>query len=141
MCLDGSRAVADEKGSVLEYEGLIVRESLKDAGVLDKLQITRTEVWDVQGGAAFQPSTWTAMWVHGDERRAGAVAEMLSQSLHAEWYCNIATERHSFVVFGGRVFKYPRGDERGRAEAQAYGRSLGLPEKQLEWGEDYPLSG
>ncbi len=123
------------------FEGLLIEESLKDERVLDHLQITRTEVWDAQGGAAFQPSIWTAIWFEGDACRADAVAEMLSQSLHADWYCNIATERHSFVVFGGRVFKYPRGDERGRAEAQAYGRTLGLPEKQLAWGEDYPLSG
>ncbi len=123
------------------FEGLLIQESLVDAGVLDHLQITRTEMWDVQGAAAFQPSTWTAMWFTGDECRAGAVAEKLSQALHTDWYCNIATEHHSFVVFGGRVFKYPRGDERGRAEAQAYGRSLGLPEKQLDWGEDYPLIG
>lgn len=121
------------------FVGMLLHESLKDTGVLDHLEITRTEVWDVQDGAAFQPSTWTAMWFKGDASRADTVAEMLSQSLHADWYCNISTERHSFVVFGGRVFKYPRGDERGRAEAQAHGRSLGLPEGQLDWGEDYPL--
>jgi hypothetical protein len=33
------------------------------------------------------------------------------------------------------VFRYRRGDEAGRAEAVAYGRSVGTPEHQLDWEE------
>jgi hypothetical protein len=33
----------------------------------------------------------------------------------------------------GRVFRYPRGDSAGRAQAAAYGRSVGVPENQLDW--------
>lgn len=124
----------------MKLEGLLIREGLKDETVLGSLQITRTEAWNVEGAASFQPSRWTALWFEGDESQADAMADALSQSLHSDWYCNIVTERHSYVVFGGRVFKYRRGDQQGRAEAQAYGRLLGLPEKQLDWGEKYPLT-
>jgi hypothetical protein len=40
-----------------------------------------------------------------------------------------------FVVFPGRFFRYPRGDKAGRAQAQSYGRSFGVPEAQLDWPE------
>jgi hypothetical protein len=39
----------------------------------------------------------------------------------------------AFVVFRGRVFRYPRGDAAGRASAQAHGRALDVPEPQLDW--------
>jgi hypothetical protein len=39
------------------------------------------------------------------------------------------------VVFPGRIFCYPRGDKAGRADAQAYGRQLAIPEPQLDWTE------
>lgn len=61
----------------------------------------------------------------------------LSRSLDPEggWYCDFRTTRETFVVFARRVFRYPRGDEQCRAEAEAYGRSVGVPEAQLDWGE------
>jgi hypothetical protein len=36
-------------------------------------------------------------------------------------------------VTAGRIFRYPRGEEDGRARAQAYGRQLEIPEPQLDW--------
>ena len=124
----------------VKFAGLLIKEGLKDESVLAHLQITRTEVWNVKNAAPFQPATWTAMRFEGDESQADATAETLSQSLSPDWYCNLATEQHSYVVFGGRVFKYRRGDAQGRAAAQAHGRAQGVPESQLDWGEEYPLS-
>jgi hypothetical protein len=37
------------------------------------------------------------------------------------------------VVFPGKIFRYRRGDQAGREEAQARGRSVGVPEQQLDW--------
>jgi hypothetical protein len=36
-------------------------------------------------------------------------------------------------MFPGRTFHYPRGDEADRAEAQAHGRQLAIPQPQLDW--------
>jgi hypothetical protein len=49
------------------------------------------------------------------------------------WYADLHTDRESFVVFSGRVFRYPRGDAAGRAEAEAHARDRGVPEAQLDW--------
>jgi hypothetical protein len=39
------------------------------------------------------------------------------------------------VVFAGRHFRYGRGDQAGRAEAVEYGKTVGVPEHQLDWPE------
>ena len=47
------------------------------------------------------------------------------------WYVDFHSAGESFVVFADRFFRYPRGDRAGRAEAEAYARSLGVPDSQL----------
>ena len=49
------------------------------------------------------------------------------------WYVNFQSPAESFIVFPGKIFRYPRGDAAGRAAAQAHGRQLAIPEPQLDW--------
>jgi hypothetical protein len=49
------------------------------------------------------------------------------------WYANWNSDAEATVVFPGKIFRYPHGDQAGRAEAQAHGRSVGVPEPQLDW--------
>ena len=46
-------------------------------------------------------------------------------------YANFQSATEAYVVFAGQVFRYPRGDAAGRA--QAHGRLHGIPELQLDW--------
>ena len=122
----------------MKFVGLLLKESLIDESVLDAVRIAKVETWNVDNAASFQPAVWTAVYFEGDERQADVIAEKLSRSLKPAWYCNISTESHSYVIFPTKVFKYPRGDQPKRAEAQEYGRSLGIPDRQLDWGESFP---
>jgi hypothetical protein len=36
-------------------------------------------------------------------------------------------------VFAGKIFRYRRGDQTGRAAAVEYGRTVGVPDHQLDW--------
>ncbi|MFF0452817.1 hypothetical protein [Nocardia africana] len=49
------------------------------------------------------------------------------------WYVEFHTRAETFVVFRDQVFRFPRGDDDGHAAARAYGRSLGIPDHQLDW--------
>jgi hypothetical protein len=62
-------------------------------------------------------------------------ADALAAVLDTEhgWYADFRTPAETFVSYAGRVFRYPRGDSQGRAEAEAYGRSVGVPENELDW--------
>ncbi|MER5757191.1 hypothetical protein [Streptomyces sp. NPDC002088] len=72
-----------------------------------------------------------------DTNDVTGLAEALAASLEAEkgWYSDFADGDVRVVVFAGKVFRYRRGDETGRADAIAYGRSVGTPEHQLDWRE------
>ena len=82
-----------------------------------------------------QPSTWTFIDFEGDDDDADALAQALAECLQAEggWYANFRARQEHVVVFANRIFRYQTGDEAGRAEAVVYGRSVGVPEHQLDW--------
>jgi hypothetical protein len=51
------------------------------------------------------------------------------------WYAEFTVGEDHVVAFAGKTFRYRRGDTAARAEAVAYGRSVGTPEHQLDWGD------
>ena len=82
---------------------------------------------------AGQPRTWTFLDFEASNSNADGLATALERVLHGGWYCDFRSEAETYVVFSGRTFRYPRGDESGRAAAADYARSLGVPEAQLDW--------
>jgi hypothetical protein len=123
----------------MPLSGALIAESLRrdkplEGVTLSVRKITRADVGDVEAG---QPLTWTFIDFDTSEEHADALAGTLSESLEPSlgWYCDFRTEVETFVVFAGRVFRYARGDPAQRAEVEAYGRSVGVPESQLDWPE------
>jgi hypothetical protein len=121
--------------------GQLIAESL-EAGVrfhprgLRLLGVVRVEPPE-ERLRADQPRRWTFVGFEMDDDLAPSVADALSSALDGEggWYCNFSTADEAWIVFRGRIFHYRHGDHDGRDEAQAYGRSVGVPEPQLDWGE------
>nr|WP_231929246.1 hypothetical protein [Micromonospora inositola] len=75
------------------------------------------------------PPSWRNMT--GQERQ---LAQQLAASLRpGRWYADYATGSIRWVVFAGRIFKYPRADRDGYAEAAEAARSVGVPQAQLDW--------
>ena len=119
--------------------GGLIAESLRIGAVLDDLgltvrKISRANVGDVDAG---QPLTWTFLDFEAADEDAPRLAAALSDSLDPTlgWYCDFRTDDETFVVFGGRMFRYPRGDRTRRSEAEAYARSVGVPDPQIDWPE------
>jgi hypothetical protein len=135
------------------WKGLLLKESLHDLGVLADLCITRTEVWQVENAAENQPSTWTALSFEAEEAQAERLAEALSQALLPQgWYIDAASAEEVYVIFPQKVFKYRKGDGAARGAARGAGRgaargaareaakqcgrTVGIPETQLDWREE-----
>jgi len=119
-----------------KLKGVLIKESLQDTKVLDSLSVTNTKTVDIDNPAPDQPSIWNLVYFQVPEVEAGELAEKFSRSLKSgTWYIDFKSEQEIYVVFLGRVFHYRRGAMEKRKEAQAYGRSLGIPEKQLNWKE------
>ena len=116
--------------------GLLIKESLADTHILELVSITNEETWQASNTAVYQPALWTAISFAVADDQAEAIAEKLSQALKPQgWYINAATAAHVYVIFPGKVFKYRKGDSLQRMKAKEYGRSLGIPESQLDWSE------
>jgi hypothetical protein len=116
--------------------GLLLKESLSDQGILDRLNVTKTETWNVSNASGDQPNVWTAISFEADDGEAAVVAEELSRTLKSPgWYIDARQGDEVIVIFPNRIFRYQRGDQAGKTEAQNYALSIGIPPSQVDWGD------
>ncbi len=118
------------------FTGLIIKESLRNDAVLADMgvQIVRVEKWDVgERAAEFQPDTWNAIFVEGSEEKIDEITSKLSQAVLPKWYANLSDATTEYVIFHGKIFKHLKGDKTDAAEAIEYGKSVGIPDHQLDW--------
>jgi hypothetical protein len=71
------------------------------------------------------------------EHQAETIAERLSRAIDREhshaWYADFRNDHTHFVVFRDRIFRVDRTKEEDYAKAVNHGRSLGIPEHQLDF--------
>lgn len=122
---------------MIVIEGTLIAESLRTGANLENLKLTVRSISRVrfEGVAADQPEIWTLLDFQADEAEADALTRIFAGALDDQpsWYVDFRSPAETFVVFPGRIFRYPRGDDAGRSEAYAHGRTLAIPETQLDW--------
>ena len=69
-----------------------------------------------------------------EDERADELARKLAAVLIAEggWFADFGVGGDHVLIFAGKVFRFRKGDEAGRAEATEYGLSVGCPADQLD---------
>lgn len=118
----------------MKTQGLVLKESLENASVLDQITITKTEVWHPKNAAPHQSKTWTATSFEIEEEKADNLAEKFSQVLKPKgWYISMSTNIWRWIIFPNKVFKYKKGDAKSREDAMKFGRGVDIPEAQLDW--------
>ncbi|MFF5493661.1 hypothetical protein [Streptomyces aquilus] len=120
--------------------GYVLGESLRPGAEFAPpgLRVRAVRRLDVSESArAGQPPLWTLVEWEADDGLSVPIADALAAALESAhgWYADFIVGDERVVVFAGKVFRYRRGDPRGRAEAIEYGRSVGTPEHQLDWKE------
>ena len=123
-------------------KGTIILDSLREDASISGFRFVVREIGrgrvklSPQQVAAGLPPVWSAMEFELGEERAEELAKSLSGALDPiGWYANFSSPTETFFVYPNRVFRYLRGDSQGRAAAQAHGRTLGIPDHQLDWSE------
>ncbi len=118
-------------------QGALIAESIRPGTSLDDLnlivrQITRHAPDGTTDG---QPPIWTDIYFEVDEKDAEDLARKVADVLDARggWYADLRSDAETIVVYRGKIFRYPRGDAAGRADAVAHGRAQGVPDHQLDW--------
>lgn len=117
--------------------GMLIGESLRVGAelLLSEWRVTKVHRVAVKNAVPPQPDEWVLLHFEADDRKADAVAESLARALKREggWYADFEVSGDHVVVFADRIFRYPRGDRVAREEAVCYGRSVGVPDHQLDW--------
>ena len=123
---------------MLVISGGLIAESLRIGGTIEGVTLT-VKIFRIEAGVAEsgQPVEWTFICFEAPDEDAERFTEALSDALAEPlgWYCDFRSADETFVVFAGRVFRYRRGDVTARREVEAYARSRGVPESQLDWPE------
>lgn len=120
------------------FIGAIIEESLEDRSVLDEVDILKTSIEPVTPN---HQTSWADRWtlheVQIPEDRADAIAQRLSGAIDREhsyaWYADFRNEKIHFVVFRDKVFRVDRSVKEDYLRTVDYGRSLGIPERQLDF--------
>jgi hypothetical protein len=89
------------------------------------------------GATEDQPKIWTFLDFEAPDERADVLAQALADALETTtgWWADFIVGDDHVVVFANRVFRYRLGNKAGREEAVSWGRSVGTPEHQLDWGD------
>jgi hypothetical protein len=121
----------------MPIRGTLVAESLRVGTPLDAVELIVRKVWRqaLDDVGARQPGTWTFLEFEVADDAVERLVARLRSTLDDDggWYCDFQSDAETFVVFSERAFRYPRGDSMGRRQAEAYARSVGVPEAQLDW--------
>jgi len=122
----------------MDYEGIVIEESLASLDVLKRMRIISTSTEPV---TERHQTPWISHWTYHTvsirEADAPSVAEAISRALDSKhpnsWYADFKNETSHYVIFRDRVFLIDRRNPDQYREAQEYGISRGLPEHQADF--------
>lgn len=120
----------------MNYQGVIIEESLEDKAVLDKVKIIKTKISPV---TEKHKTPWVKQWtmhtVEIEEENAEKIAEQLSKDLDKEhaWYADFKNVNFHFIIYRGKIFKVDFKNPILYKDAKIYGISLGIPDYQVDF--------
>lgn len=122
----------------MDYKGIIIEESLENKDVLKDVRVLKTEIFPVEEK---DKTPWIKQWtlhtIEIAEDKIGDVCDKISKSIdrgHANaWYADFDDENFHYIVFFDKVFKINKMNKDEYAAVLEYGRSLGIPEHQLDF--------
>ena len=118
----------------MNYQGTIIEESLENKDILKDFKILNTRIEKV---TPEHETPWLSQWtlhnVEIPEEDAQTVAELISKYLDKEhnWYADFKNDTHHYIIFRNKSFYIDRKSNEQYDEAERYGLSLGIPERQL----------
>lgn len=116
------------------YSGLIIKESLADELLLDKLQVEAVALWQTDK----KPKYWTAVSFTSDcEDFPHQLSQALQRSSESGmvWYVDMKDAVYKYIVLKDAVFKYHLGNEEEKKAVCESCLALGVAQQQLDWLE------
>lgn len=124
----------------MDYDGVIIEESLTDKNILNDLEIIKTKIEPVtERDHTPHLKQWTLHTVLVKEKDADVLAERLSkilETVHSHWYADYKNDKTHYIIFDNKIFKIDRTKAGEYEEASKYGISLGIPEYQVDFTQE-----
>ena len=128
----GSNSVRKKKPEL--YEGILIKESIEDDGIIDYLNIHKLELWNTGG----KPKYWTALFFSSDRRD---FPEQISKVMRSDpdtsdnWFVDFKAGNEKYIVFKDRILKYRIGNQAEKENVCDECRKLGISNEQMNWSE------
>lgn len=110
----------------MTYTGTIIEESIKDNRLLNQLEIVGVHISSDEN----PDDRWHLYKVKIDEDKISKLSEQLRPE---KWYMHFWNGDLVIAVFPNKIFRFNHSDKSTWAEAIEYGKSLGIPEEQLDF--------
>lgn len=124
----------------MNYQGVIIEESLADKITLASVNVISTDVAPVTPG---HQTPWLKQWtlhtIEVPEDKAAALAERLSHAIetkHQSWYIDFKNDTTHYVIFPSKVFRVDRRQPGHYKAVVSYGVALGIPRHQLDFSPE-----
>jgi hypothetical protein len=122
----------------MDFEGVVIQESLTDISILRRLTILATRVEAVTD---WHRTPWLKQWtfltIRVSEQDADELAALIGRSIdrehHTSWYADYKNDTHHYVVFSDCAFYIDRRRPEQYEEARDYAIRRGLPDHQADF--------
>ena len=110
-----------------KYTGIIVEESLESKRFLESVIIKHTQTTD-------ETDPQKVWHMHAVEVTDEQIEELSYYIKPEKWYADFSNEDEMVIVFRNNIFRFKRDDKDSWAKAIEYGKSVGIPDEQLDFG-------
>ncbi len=125
---------AQRLASGQKFEGVLIKESIEDESILDKMTVHRAELWKTER----KPRYWTALHFSSeaaDFPEAAARAMMEDPARGGSWFVDFRCGNIKYIVFRGCVLSYTIGSETEKQAVRESCLARGVKEEEMNWAE------
>ena len=116
------------------FQGVLIKESIDDDSVIDRIIVHKTEIWNVGGS----PKYWTALHFTSKDT---ALPDYLSKVMISDpekggnWFADFKHGEIKFIGFRNKILKYRIGNLAEKNEVIAECRKMGISDGEMNWSE------
>jgi hypothetical protein len=117
------------------WKGIVISESLKEPSFINEFKVYKVEISKEEENIINEnrKARWHLYWVKAKSKQ---IKQLAQEQLKQGWYTHFwNNKREILVIFSGKKFKINFDNKETWKEAVEYGKSLGIPEHQL----DFPI--
>ena len=116
---------------IFMWKGVIIKESLENEKILDKIRIVRTRVT----GLEMQGGRYHFLYFELEDEYLGSFLKETKITIKNKWYTHICKDNEMIVIFSGKVFRFKESQTDKLEDARSYGLSIGIIKEQMPFEE------